>query len=161
PDGISAWNGQHRATCRPGPATTDRSTGSEAPVAEEGVGPRLPLSFTRFFGRDVELARLETLLSPRDEGYTRCAGTRMRHDEPAGPSHPSSLIPAPSRLAPPTGPPGCGKTRLAVEIGGRLSRFFSGAVWFVPLADVTEASGVPAALAEALRLPRSADLDPL
>ncbi len=99
--------------------------------------PRLPLQLTRFFGREEEIARLVELLSPAPVPSTPC------------------------RLVTLTGPGGSGKTRLALEVAARLQAVFADAVWFVPLADLSDASLIPQALRTALGLPRSSEDDSL
>ncbi len=96
--------------------------------AERAHTGSLPLQFTRFFGREAEMARVQALL---------------RTDDGA------------ARLVTLTGPGGTGKTRLAVETAARLVEAFHGAVWFVPLADIADTDLLPDALLEAMRLPRS------
>lgn len=95
----------------------------------------LPLSFTRFFGREEETARLVGLLS-----------------QPA---------PAPIRLVTVTGAGGCGKTRLAIEAAQQAAAGFPGGVWFVPLADLSEAQRIAGAIVSALDLPASPNSEPL
>ncbi|HZP83625.1 MAG TPA: BTAD domain-containing putative transcriptional regulator [Chthonomonadaceae bacterium] len=95
--------------------------------------PRLPLTFTRFFGRHQEMERLLALLSPS----------------------------ASPRLLTLTGPGGCGKTRLAIEVARKLVEAFGGAIWFVPLADLSEARMIPGEIADALGLTRSPTREPL
>src|SRR5664280_1747119 len=56
------------------------------------------------------------------------------------------------RLLTLTGAGGVGKTRLAVEVAGRLRQRFSGEVVWVPLASLTDAALVPASIGRALRL---------
>src|SRR4051812_12040844 len=86
---------------------------------------------TSFIGRQAELAELAALV-----------------DDPA------------CRLISLVGPGGIGKTRLAIEVAGRLrSRFADGAV-FVPL-EAVGATDVFAAIAEAAGCPLSGQLDPL
>jgi predicted ATPase/DNA-binding CsgD family transcriptional regulator len=86
---------------------------------------------TSFIGRQAELAELAALV-----------------DDPA------------CRLVSLVGPGGIGKTRLAIEVAGRLrSRFADGAV-FVPL-EAVGATDVFAAIAEAAGCPLSGQLDPL
>jgi predicted ATPase/DNA-binding SARP family transcriptional activator len=99
---------------------------------EAGYTSHLPPSFTRFFGREVECAGLEALL--------RAPGTQLL-----------TL----------TGPGGTGKTRLVLEIGRRLVSEWQGAVWFVPLGEVTEARAIPIAIRDAMRLPPAANREPL
>ncbi|HUR17483.1 MAG TPA: tetratricopeptide repeat protein [Acidimicrobiales bacterium] len=54
---------------------------------------------------------------------------------------------ADSRLVTLTGPGGMGKTRMAIQVALELAPRFSGGVWMVELAPVSEASLVPDALA--------------
>ena len=84
----------------------------------------LPLPLDRFFGRETELTRLTELLGTPD-----------------------------TRLITLTGMGGAGKTRLAIEVGHRVQAEFPGLVWFVPLAILEDASGVPAALCRTLNVP--------
>src|SRR5207244_7910626 len=95
----------------------------------------LPLQFTRFFGREAQIAQLMEMLSP--------------------------VTPSPSRLVTLTGPGGTGKTRLALEVANRLLEPFAGAVWFVPLVDLSDARLIAGAIVDALRVPRRATDDPL
>jgi predicted ATPase/DNA-binding SARP family transcriptional activator len=121
----------------PGPETPSQA-GEDLPDSRTDLpGPRLPLPSTRFFGRAAEIAQLCRLLD------------RNQHSD-----HPPRLVTL-------TGPGGSGKTRLAVEVARQLSLAFRGAVWFVSLSDLADPAGIPAAVAEGMRLPRSADLDPL
>jgi predicted ATPase/DNA-binding SARP family transcriptional activator len=92
----------------------------------------LPLPFTRFFGREEEIARLGKLL----------------------------LAPE-TRLVTLTGPAGSGKTRLALEVAGRLLDAWRGVVWFVSLAELSEPRRIISAVRDLLRLPRSRALEPL
>ena len=85
---------------------------------------------SRFFGREEELQRARAALE---------AGTR---------------------LVTFTGPGGIGKTRLAQELAHQLTAAHAGAVWFVPLAALTDPAALPAAVADALGLP-GAEQDPL
>jgi predicted ATPase/DNA-binding SARP family transcriptional activator len=77
---------------------------------EVGCAGNLPLQLTRFFGREKEMARLQAMLLSEE-----------------------------MRLVTLVGPGGAGKTRLALEVAKRLVEPFRGAVWFVPLADLTNA----------------------
>jgi predicted ATPase len=69
--------------------------------------------------------------------------------------------PSPPCLLTLTGPGGSGKTRLALEVAEHLRTSFHGAVWFVPLQDLTEARLIPDKLLDSLRLPRSPQLEPM
>jgi DNA-binding SARP family transcriptional activator len=92
----------------------------------------LPLTLTRFFGRESETSVLAGLLREAD-----------------------------TRLVTLTGPGGSGKTRLAIETARGLGGTFFGGIWFVPLADLHEAGRIPGAIADALCLPRSPQSAPL
>jgi len=81
----------------------------DAPALKTTTPVNLPLTLTRFFGRDAEMQRLCEYL--RDDG---------------------------TRLVTLTGPGGSGKTRLSIETGRALAEHFPGGVWFVPLADLND-----------------------
>ncbi|MDX6678714.1 MAG: hypothetical protein QOE31_2766 [Solirubrobacteraceae bacterium] len=51
-----------------------------------------------------------------------------------------------------TGPGGTGKTRLSIELASRMGDMFSGGVYFVELAPVSDAELVPQAIADVLEL---------
>jgi predicted ATPase/DNA-binding SARP family transcriptional activator len=74
--------------------------------AEIGYQNHLPLRLTRFFGRRREIDQIKAMLT------------------------------GDSRLVTLIGPPGCGKTRLAIEAASELLEALQGRVWFVPLADL-------------------------
>src|SRR5207249_430613 len=102
--------------------------------------PNLPAAFTRFFGREPELAQLVELLGPAAGGGVEEWKTG-RVEGSGGPAPPflhSSSLPVSARLVTLTGHGGTGKTRLAVEVAGRLVGAYHGAVWFVPLAEVRD-----------------------
>jgi predicted ATPase/DNA-binding SARP family transcriptional activator len=96
---------------------------------------RLPLQFTRFFGRASDIERLQALLTPGSPEHTR--------------------------LVILTGAGGSGKTRLAIEAAGKLNSTFRDAVWFVPLADLSDPMLISTAIAAALQLPRAPAIEPL
>lgn len=102
------------------------------PKAEAGYQSNLPLQFTRFFGREEQLAQLSEMLQSID-----------------------------SRLVDITGSGGTGKTRLALEAGNRLLGAFAGAVWFVPLVDLTDARLIAGAIVDSMRIARTPTSDPL
>ncbi len=93
---------------------------------------RLPLLFTRFFGRTEEKRTLEVLLTASMQGNE---GT--------------------SRLLTLTGMGGAGKTRLAVEIARLLHTRYGIAVFFVGLSDTKQASEILPAIVRSLGLPFS------
>jgi class 3 adenylate cyclase len=59
-----------------------------------------------------------------------------------------------------TGPGGTGKTRLALQAAADLLDAFPDGVFFVPLATITDAALVPAAVAAALTIPETAGQTP-
>ena len=81
--------------------------------AEASYASNLPPQVTRLFGRESELSEIAATL---DSGG--------------------------ARLVTLTGPPGSGKTRLAIAAAGRLLETFRGAVWYVPLADLRDESRI-------------------
>jgi predicted ATPase/DNA-binding NarL/FixJ family response regulator/Tfp pilus assembly protein PilF len=84
----------------------------------------LPIPLTRLLGRADELARARHL-----------------------------LLDAGVRLLTFTGPPGTGKTRLALELAEHLQAAYENGVRWVHLAPVTDAGWVTAAIAQALGVP--------
>jgi predicted ATPase/DNA-binding SARP family transcriptional activator len=98
--------------------------------AESGFTGSLPLQFTRFFGREAELAQLCEALgsrfpAPGDEGAPDAESREPGAGSP--------------RLITLTGPGGSGKTRLAIETAARLRERAGRVVWFTPLAEVADA----------------------
>jgi predicted ATPase len=105
------------------------------PSPSPPVGPatgNLPLQFTRFFGREEEIARLQTSLSDPE-----------------------------IRLVTLTGPGGSGKTRLALQTAQCLRDTSPVPAWFVPLVDLKGAGLIADKMLDALRLPRSPNSEPL
>jgi predicted ATPase/DNA-binding SARP family transcriptional activator/class 3 adenylate cyclase len=134
------------------------------PLHAEAASPsHLPLQLTRFFGREREIASLIALLSGFTTEITE-KDTEKRGNLESSPRAPLRDLRGESsraRLATLTGPGGSGKTRLAIEVAGRMSPVFGSAIWFVALADVTEAGRIPETIADALQIERSASEDPL
>lgn len=127
------------------PRTHQASPSEETSPKETAVVPsltadvpltprRIPLQFTRFFGREEEMARLVEWL------------------------HPAAL---PSPVITLTGAGGSGKTRLSIEVAGRVREAFPGGIWFVPLAEVSDPMRLGEALRDALELPRQSRAHPL
>ncbi|MEO8285147.1 MAG: AAA family ATPase, partial [Chloroflexota bacterium] len=87
----------------------------------------LPASLTSLVGRDGEVEALKTLLV----GVNQAKATRLL-----------TL----------TGPPGIGKTRLALQVADEVKGHFKDGVFFVGLAAVSDPDMVAATLAEALGL---------
>ena len=95
-------------------------------------GGGLPARMTRFFGRESEIARVRELI------------------ESGG-----------ARLVTLAGMGGAGKTRLAIEIAARLRAHFADAVFFAPLADLSDARLIPGALADLLAPAAGGDVPPM
>jgi predicted ATPase/DNA-binding SARP family transcriptional activator len=105
----------------------------------------LPLRFTRFFGREVEIATLVEMLGSTHPGAGEFG-------------QPTAAAPG---LVTMTGPGGTGKTRLAQQVAQELRDAFPGGVWFVSLRDLTDPALIPDQILLALRLPRSPQSPPL
>ena len=63
-----------------------------------------------------------------------------------------------ARLLTLTGPPGVGKTRLAIQVASGIGASFPGGIYFVPLAAVTRAEAMIAHIAQALGLKELSNL---
>lgn len=126
------------------PGSRARKLGAEAkrrceaqPVVSDSPppahnGPVLPATFLPILGREPEIARLDALLQDPDV-----------------------------RLVTLTGAGGTGKTRLAIETAKQLCAAFNSAVWFVPLADLTERATILDSLRNTLGIASSPGADPL
>ncbi|MFB3882374.1 MAG: BTAD domain-containing putative transcriptional regulator [Armatimonadota bacterium] len=102
------------------------------PRAAVAYASSLPVPLDRFFGREAELAQLRAM---------------FRRES--------------TRLVTVTGPPGSGKTRLALELGRQLLEDSDRAVWFVPLQALADPDLIAGAVLEALELPARAGVEPL
>lgn len=101
-------------------------------LSAAGRRTNLPPRFTRFFGREQEITELRELLLSADV-----------------------------RLVTVTGAAGHGKTRVALEVAERLAESFAGAVYFVPLAELSDPEAIAGAVLDGLRVLRSPHADPL
>jgi predicted ATPase/DNA-binding SARP family transcriptional activator len=135
-----------RADTRPTPDDAEKAVSRPEPTPAAQI--HLPLTLTRFFGRESELATLRDWLGGR-EG--------LGSGEAIPPSAPN---PSP-RLITLTGPGGSGKTRLAIEAARAAVEAFPSGVYFVPLADVRDAELLPRTVADVLRLPPSPTAQPI
>jgi len=147
--GIALEQHRHRDTEKRAELKGQSAESPARPVAlrPQPSLPRLPMQFTRFFGREEEIARLqkELDLSPH--------GPSLRGGEGRGANA--------QRLITLTGPGGTGKTRLAIEVARRVAEAFGGAVWFVSLADLADPRLIPGTIADTLGLPSAANVEPL
>lgn len=96
-------------------------TSLPAASAPERQAGNLPRPLTSFVGRENDVAALVDLLAAAD-----------------------------TRLVTLIGPPGVGKTRLALAAGHATSAAFPDGVWFVPLDDLNDPTHVPDAIMRAL-----------
>ena len=65
-----------------------------------------------------------------------------------------------SRLIALTGSGGCGKTRLALEVAGRLVEAYRDGIWLIELASISDPDLVLRAVSSTLRIPKSRDANP-
>ncbi|HEV2472471.1 MAG TPA: tetratricopeptide repeat protein, partial [Chthonomonadales bacterium] len=92
----------------------------------------LPLTLTRFFGREADLEEI---------GRRLCGASGSQAGNGAH-----------SRLVTLTGAGGSGKTRLSVEAARRITSHFTGGAYFVPLADISNAAAIPDSILASMRL---------
>lgn len=100
-----------------------RETGDESPTAVTHLHspPVLPVPLTELIGREEEVTAVQRLL--------------LRQNV---------------RLLTLLGPPGVGKTHLALQVGRTMQAAFAGNVFFVDLATISDAALVPVAIAYTL-----------
>ncbi|HLK61219.1 MAG TPA: BTAD domain-containing putative transcriptional regulator, partial [Chthonomonadaceae bacterium] len=103
---------------------------------------RLPVAYSRFFGREEESAQLRERLL-----FSLSAEARP--------------LQPPVRLITLAGPGGSGKTRLALEVAGQVYTAYHAAVWWVPLADLSDPGLIPDAILNALGAERAPERAPL
>ena len=116
---------------------------ADADAQTLSFSPCLPLTLTRFFGRETEQNHLRDWLAP-----------------PTGLEEAQSEM-LPSRLVTITGVAGTGKTRLAIAVAQSLVPEYAGAVAFVALADQTAPERIAESLLTALRLSRTGNNAPM
>jgi predicted ATPase/class 3 adenylate cyclase len=102
----------------------------------EGVAPLAPPQDGEKAVRDRDVGRLPCLLN-------RFVGRRREADEV------TRLLES-NRLLTLTGPGGCGKTRLALQVAAEVADRFDHGAWFVDLASVADGGGVPQAVSSSL-----------
>lgn len=125
-----------RGTSPPAPPIYHTPPDRRDPMPPLPLEPLLPVPRTRFFGRKTELRRLLRWAS------------RTWETESGSEADDLGEI----RLVTLTGPGGCGKTRLALELARQAQRMDI-KVRFVSLAELTEPRHVAMALRDALQLP--------
>jgi predicted ATPase/DNA-binding SARP family transcriptional activator/Tfp pilus assembly protein PilF len=101
--------------------------------AEPASSSNLPVSLSRFFGRESEIDLLASWLNSPTDG----------------------------RIITITGPGGTGKTRLSLEVARNFQDTCPNAIWFVPLASIREPSFMPRAILESMQLQPPSAAEPL
>ncbi len=119
------------------------------PLAIPAYAASLPPQFTSFFGRREDLARVREWLLVGQAASSPAEGEGQPNSLPHG------------RLVTLTGPGGCGKTRLSIEVAQSLMEPLAGAVWFVALTDVTDSDRLADAVRHAMGLPNSPAIEPM
>ncbi len=122
-------DGTRRLPCDDSDRHEASNSGETRPAQVSNI--RLPLTFSRFVGRERETAQLVERLDRN------------------------------SRIVTLTGPGGIGKTRLAIEVARQSAGLFAGGIYFVPLANLPDPRLIPGAIVDALHLPRSPGAEPL
>lgn len=97
---------------------------SPSPVAAQ---TNLPIPLASFVGRRPEIAKLKTLLGGNAAPATQ-----------------------PARLVTITGPGGCGKTRLAIQVAREVLDAYRDGIWWVEFAALSDENQVPQAVAKVL-----------
>lgn len=124
--------GEHRAA----------RTRDEAPTIRQRM--TLPEPASRFFGRELELSRLEAMLLPAAQYSSGADGdTAWR-----------------SRLITLTGPPGSGKTRLSIELARQINASTGRRAGFVRLSQIMDPARIEAAILESCGLDADTASDP-
>ncbi len=128
----------------PGLPSAPRQEPRPLPASESVLSTVRPLPhpFTRLFGREEEIAALQSMCSPRSDV-------------------PLPLSRLSLRLITITGQGGIGKTRLAIEVAGRCSQTPGLQVRFVPLANIADPSLIADTIADALGIGKAALADPM
>ncbi|MEM8535692.1 MAG: tetratricopeptide repeat protein [Chloroflexota bacterium] len=118
-------NHEYRIQIEQQQTAPERHLRSHGSSATESIPSRIvvPSPLTTFIGREQEIAEL----------YTKLCDPTIRL---------LTLI----------GPPGIGKTRLAIQIAPLVQEHFSDGVWFVPLAPIHDPALVASTIAHTLRI---------
>ena len=158
-------------------AAPDPASNVHAPAPRSGHDaaptlPALPVRLTRFFGRERDVTTLCALLTltplpdatimPAADAFSHPDTDDLNalHNELDDLSQSDIIQLDVTRLVTLLGPGGMGKTRLALEVGERLSREYAGRVWFVGMEDAVSSRQLDEALQNALRLPHGAKIEP-
>jgi len=165
---------------------TQAELAERAGLSAHGI-QKLERGATHPYRDTAERLQVALQLKPDDQVRFRAAVLPVRRHEPAPPSATAGVrhnLPIPttrfvarageierviqrlrvSRLLTITGAGGCGKTRLAIEVAGRLVGDFADGAWLVDLARLVDAALVPQTISETLGLremPGRAPLDAL
>jgi predicted ATPase/transcriptional regulator with XRE-family HTH domain len=135
---IRAARGAARVDQLPHPTVQEATVSDGLPIARRQGLPRLPHPLTPLIGRDAECDELRRLLAQPDPSTGR--GWSMDGSEQT------------VRLVTLTGPPGIGKTRLALQAALDLSEAFADGACFVQLAPLRDAQLVLPTLAQHLHV---------